>query len=569
MRLDNYTRGTGSRSRDGTDRRVLWQAVAVAVAATILALACSPASSTPSPASGQPVISPGATEPATGPSAVPTATLVPGSGEPSLAGDAYLDMPISLEMTVDCGFCDAKGLLERQPRFRLYADGTAVFREASVEESPYRYVQLGDDDFEALLRYALDEGGLRGAEPRYPGDADDIGGFRFALHAQFIDDDADVDVEISPLTGDGDIDIHGDPIEDLPRRGQLLEFAEVLGDFDHWLAGRGEASQLFVPESYRAAIVDRFAGDGEGPWPWDDIAPEAFAAAGSGVSLAKISPAQAAQAGVGPGGGLFENRYLGDGTAATLLIEPVLPGEDRPGGFGLQPDTVAIAVEDDLRVRSLPEVSDASTKLTPLLRAGDALYVIVGPVVGSGYDWYEVYAPRTGLSGWVAAAAREGDDWIQPVPLTCTLGASPDAVVAAIGYELMHLACYGGVEMGGVRFLGRPEGDGLRCPDVVEWWFAPEWLDGALTCSYEFRPEEADTGSFDLVTGGAIHPSIADVPEALLEAHPSGLLVEIVGQLDHPDARACQAVGDNRPPPALARLLCRMVFVITEMRPAT
>ena len=93
-------------------------------------------------------------------------------------------------------------------------------------------------------------------------------------------------------------------------------------------------------------------------------------------------------------------------------------------------------------MRSLPEVSDASAKLSPLLRNGDALYVIDGPVAGSGYDWFEIHAPRADLTGWVAAAAKTGEDWIRPVSLGCTMGASPDPIVDAIGYELMHLACY-------------------------------------------------------------------------------------------------------------------------------
>ena len=77
-----------------------------------------------------------------------------------------------------------------------------------------------------------------------------------------------------------------------------------------------------------------------------------------------------------------------------------------------------MTIEPDLRVRSLPEVSDASAKLSPLLRDGDALYVIGGPVAGSGYDWYEIHAPRTGLTGWVAAASKEGEEWMGE-PMTC------------------------------------------------------------------------------------------------------------------------------------------------------
>ena len=81
------------------------------------------------------------------------------------------------------------------------------------------------------------------------------------------------------------------------------------------------------------------------------------------------------------------------------------------------------------------------------------LYVIDGPVVGSGYSWYRVWAPRTSLAGWVAAGSKAGEDWLAPVPLPCTLGASPDETVDKIGYDLMHLACYTGVEFEGAYRL--------------------------------------------------------------------------------------------------------------------
>jgi len=66
-------------------------------------------------------------------------------------------------------------------------------------------------------------------------------------------------------------------------------------------------------------------------------------------------------------------------------------------------------VTDDLRVRSKPEVSGSSELLTPLLDNGRQVYVVDGPVPGSGYEWYLVapvqeagdeHAPF----GWVAGA---------------------------------------------------------------------------------------------------------------------------------------------------------------------
>lgn len=151
--------------------------------------ASSPTTPAPSAAS-----LPGASEDAvTSHPLAPTPQL---QGGPSLPGPSYVDMPISLEMTVGCGHCGPAWWLFELPRFRLYADGTAVFRGVGdPTTAPYRFLQLGDKDFEDLLAYALDDGGLRGAEPRYLGDSDDTGSIRLALHAVFFDEAANVDVE--------------------------------------------------------------------------------------------------------------------------------------------------------------------------------------------------------------------------------------------------------------------------------------------------------------------------------------------------------------------------------------
>ncbi len=81
----------------------------------------------------------------------------------------------------------------------------------------------------------------------------------------------------------------------------------------------------------------------------------------------------------------------------------------------------AITVSAGLRVRSLPGVADASLKLEPLLPLGTRLAVLGGPVVASGFTWYDV-APlgvqlAGGLShGWVAIADTDGTPWVGPAP---------------------------------------------------------------------------------------------------------------------------------------------------------
>jgi hypothetical protein len=77
-------------------------------------------------------------------------------------------------------------------------------------------------------------------------------------------------------------------------------------------------------------------------------------------------------------------------------------------------------VSDRLRVRSLPETSDASIKYEPVLPLGTKVTVLDGPVLGNGYAWYEVVAAITNargtvtktLTGWVAAAGLDGERWL-------------------------------------------------------------------------------------------------------------------------------------------------------------
>lgn len=93
-----------------------------------------------------------------------------------------------------------------------------------------------------------------------------------------------------------------------------------------------------------------------------------------------------------------------------------------PEAFPRLNDVSGKTVSDRLRVRSLPEISDASIKYEPLLPLGTKVTVLDGPVLGDGYAWYHVTAVITDrqggaqpveLTGWVAAAGRDGERWLQ------------------------------------------------------------------------------------------------------------------------------------------------------------
>ena len=101
------------------------------------------------------------------------------------------------------------------------------------------------------------------------------------------------------------------------------------------------------------------------------------------------------------------------------------------------PIAVVTPAGDGLRVRSRPEVSADSKKLTPLLAAGSRMLVVNGPVPADGYDWYEVRADND-LFGWVAAG-KDGEDWIAPAAANCTDDLDESALVDRRPDRLLRL----------------------------------------------------------------------------------------------------------------------------------
>ena len=112
--------------------------------------------------------------------------------------------------------------------------------------------------------------------------------------------------------------------------------------------------------------------------------------------------------------------------------------------------SIVKVVSDNLRVRSAPRVADDSIKLEPLLKVGDRLFVVGGPVVANDYEWYEV-APvnidgeRTWFtlpSGWIARGDHDGTPWVAVDAPRCP--AEPvDVEALAAMHALERLACFG------------------------------------------------------------------------------------------------------------------------------
>jgi hypothetical protein len=217
-------------------------------------------------------------------------------------------------------------------------------------------------------------------------------------------------------------------------------------------------------------------------------------------------------------------------------------------------------------MRSLPSTTDpASLRLEPVLRTGARLYVVAGPVVGSGYDWYQVISVNDGTpvrSGWVAVASRDGVPWLGDVALSCPDRAGLLANFAGLanpgGAE--GLACFGGAEL---QFLAQVTS--CMCtasgPPVT-----PAWLGGIDRTTYRLTaPPGLEAARRDITP--AFHPDHFDLTAVSEPDLPAGVY-QVTGHYDDPAAATCEGDTEAGGLDPVAQIgACRMTLVITAIEP--
>lgn len=261
--------------------------------------------------------------------------------------------------------------------------------------------------------------------------------------------------------------------------------------------------------------------------------------------------------------------------ASVATTQAATPAATLPSEAPVDPllNTIVVTVSDRLRVRSEPRVSDDSIRYEPVLPLGTELLVLDGPVIASGYTWYQV-APASFVEldgpgyGWVAQASTDGEPWIATCP------PRPDlAVLASMGY--LGLRCYGDQE---ITFMARVAPfEGLACGDdppvVMPWSIEPYWLD---ECTFDvfLSPLEGEP-NYDFVF--KLDPAIdrGTLPDVFNDYGFDDLgnqiwtAVEVTGQYDHPGARTCRGKsvpdGDQPPEPEAVVAYCRSQFVVTSI----
>jgi hypothetical protein len=260
------------------------------------------------------------------------------------------------------------------------------------------------------------------------------------------------------------------------------------------------------------------------------------------------------------------------------IAEPSAPSMSTPSeppvdSVPIPANTYARVVTDDLRVRSRPGVAEESMKLEPLLDRGALLVVLDGPVQASGYDWYQVYPTYSFEQetsypfGWIAAADKNGDPWIEPEKVECP--ATPTTLeefshVFEIDHLLYQFTCYSRRDISLRSWLTTPsEWCGLGAETLVE----PLWIDECGTAS-NYLVDRGDEGwdkSLHPAWSPDVDLSIAPPIESPPEDWP---FVEVTGQFDHPAAETCRWLDDDPDRWAFvpAAFVCRQRFVVTSMR---
>jgi hypothetical protein len=232
---------------------------------------------------------------------------------------------------------------------------------------------------------------------------------------------------------------------------------------------------------------------------------------------------------------------------------PTDAGPAETAATGYAPDTLLSIIEGPLRVRSKPSVDADSEKFNPLLETGQRVFVISGPVQGSGYDWYLVrsVAKRVTQDGWISVAARDGTPWAERAAVDCP--AVPTLTDIGALDPAVRILCYAGKDL---TFTATVVWGGNCSTGVL--FDKPDWLAG---CASTFR------------WGGKSSTVIVAVPPELKDAvgsHKQGdsMKAAVTAHLDDPGAATCApkagVAGDPVIVAAGVILDCRAMFVATS-----
>jgi hypothetical protein len=295
--------------------------------ATVIACAGPTPTSTPAAsaiaATPVPTQSEGASTPGTpGPVATPATDPTPTTASTSVAPSA----DVLLRLTV-YEFPTAVTKVEA-PEFTLYDDGSAIyavkFRRPDSTWDTYQLheARLSPNQAEALLLYALDDGGLRDARPEYNIPADGLSRHDEWNYFHVWQNDTLKEVRVYGLTAES--------APDAAARAKFAAIADRLLNFSAEIdAGAATYVGLYEPAAYEARIHSGGVAKHmpvNADWPWPDIMPSDFKTYPDGGLWLSLTAEQ--------GDAVLDlgiNEYLiaeaPDGERYAIHVQPLLPDE--------------------------------------------------------------------------------------------------------------------------------------------------------------------------------------------------------------------------------------------------
>jgi len=251
--------------------------------------------------------------------------------------------------------------------------------------------------------------------------------------------------------------------------------------------------------------------------------------------------------------------------SADTAAPSAVPGSAGPDGSppasaaadgDVLPNSVVVTIVDRVRVRSEPRIADDSILYEPVLPTGTALFVLDGPAVASGYEWYQVVplSPEVDTRyGWVAAASREGEAWIRPAEASCP--PRPASVAELVGLSPgLALACFAGVPISlEVRVV--PCNCDYDGPQTEPAWLGVDGAEPVLLVDPALTAAPSNVEEWLILH---LHPSVGDAGSI-----PSGSIANVTGTFDHPAAAGCQETGLDEP--LHPEPTCRFAFAVTAL----
>jgi hypothetical protein len=224
--------------------------------------------------------------------------------------------------------------------------------------------------------------------------------------------------------------------------------------------------------------------------------------------------------------------------------------------------SAAVTTTSGLRVRSLGLVDEAqSERYAPLLDTGTRMFVLDGPVVGSGYDWFRVIVPTVTRSdgqpmvGWIAVAGKNGEVWAKDVDLGCPPANAAVALadLARLGSGATSdggLACFGDAPLSTTASLAIVcTGPDATATGTTNWLAAPARMTARL-------------GDGSTVFEARIHPDLAGRTAC---GQPTAGEWTVEGHFSDSEASACSNGAGSDAAAEQAVYRCRTIFVVTGL----